>query len=285
MNRIPSIHVDENQLALVLEDTLELDNYSKKDYAKLAKKLVSKLKTKTLINRSIIVSNDKLEKKTKKLLKSSRGDADLLANIIYNVRKKQRHRGIKQIKPNTRDWTSLKELTGLVVEFCNEFELQKREGFITYINIATTKLSSHSNYLNKLINMYEGICKYYEAKLELDKDPTPNITEAIHNMYCIQIVTRTGLPADYKNQPEKYVHFLTLKRLAKEVGVSFEQFLKAQFHAFEWRSGVPDPVQLIGNQWKERLNKYLFEKNIKVGKTHTDTEKANKLKSMREKYN
>ena len=74
MKRDPSLHVTESQLALALDNIVELSNL---DTNELAKMLVNKLKTKTLINRSIIITNDKLEKKAKKLLSSSRGDAEI----------------------------------------------------------------------------------------------------------------------------------------------------------------------------------------------------------------
>ncbi len=285
MKRDPSIHVTESELALALTLTIDRDNIHKINNKELAKQLTSLLKTKTLINRSIIVSNDKLEKKTKKLLSSSRGDADLLANIIYNSRKKRKHRGIKPIKPNSRDWGSLKELTALVIDFCNEFELNKREGFIRYIEIGFSKLSSPNNLITKLLNMYEGISQFHNAKIELDKDESPTVTKAIHDMYCIQVISKTGLPMDYEDQPEKYLYFYKLKNEAKKLGVTYETFIKAQFHAFEWKNGIPDVAQLVTDKSKERLNKYLFEFNIKVGKSKIGSEdKIEKLKNMAKKY-
>jgi hypothetical protein len=286
MKRDPSIHVTESQLALALGNVIELEGV---DTNKLAKMLVNQLKTKTLINRSIIITNDKLEKKAKKLLSSSRGDADLLANIIFNTRMKLKHRGVKQIKPNTREWNTLKELTGLVIDFCNEFNLPKREGFIIFINIAIVKLNSITNFLNKLINMYEGIVNYYAAKLEIDQDDAPNITKAVHDMYTVQIINRTGLPSDYKDNPEKYVNFLKVRKKAKEIGITYEIYLKAQFHGFAWRNGVPDPIQLVAPQAMERLNKYMFENGIKagaiVGDKKSTIDKLNALKKKHEEEN
>ena len=87
----------------------------------------------------------------------------MLANIIYNTRKKLKHKGISQIKTNSRDWASLKELTKLIVEFCNDFGLKKREGFITYIDLSFKAMSSKRGIIPKMVNMYERISSEYEV--------------------------------------------------------------------------------------------------------------------------
>ena len=43
-------------------------------------------------------------------------------------------------------------------------------------------------------------------------------------------------------------------------------YIKAQFASFEWRDGVPDPIQMVGDKALERLNKYLYQNNIQVKK-------------------
>ena len=150
MKRQPSIHVTELELALALDKVFSRELLYGNDINILAKQLVTLLRTKTLINRSIIISNDKVENKARRILASNRGDADLMANIIYNYRKKLRHYGITQIKPGSRDWTTLKEITKLALDFCNDFGLNKREGFIDYITIAYSKVGSPTNMLNKI---------------------------------------------------------------------------------------------------------------------------------------
>ena len=70
MSRDPSIHITEEKLTLVLQDILDSNIYGKKECKKLAKRITTAVKTETLINRSIIITNDKLENKAKKLLSS-----------------------------------------------------------------------------------------------------------------------------------------------------------------------------------------------------------------------
>lgn len=287
MSRQPSIHVTEQDLTLALDRVIGSDNTGGKPNHLLAKELVTILRTKTLINRSIIVSNDKLETKATKLVSSSRGDADMLANIIYNYRKKLKHYGITQIKPNSRDWTTLKELTKSVNDFCSSFGLSKRAGYIEYIKIAYSKVSSHNNILNKMLMMYEGICEDYQAMSIINKDDDPNLTKRIHDLYTVQIVSKTGLPISYENEPKKYAYFIKVRQEAKEIGISPDIYLKAQFYGFEWRDGIPDPVQLVGPKAKDRLNKYLYEKNIKVSQAKdviSSSDKMQRLLKLKQNY-
>ena len=284
--RDPSIHITEKKLALVLEDLLDDNNYSKQDCIKLAKRITTIVKTDTLINRSVIITNDKLEQKAKKLLSSSRGDADLMANIIYNVRKKLKHRGIAPIKVNTRDWNSLKELTNLVIEFCNDFELGKREGFIAYVQLALGGMNSNRGLIPKMVNMYERICNEYESADLIQKDDNKQLTRKIHDLYIQQIIKKTGMDQDYLSDPRKYSYFILVKQSAQKFGVSPEVYMKAQFSGFEWMNGIPDPVQLIGDKAKERLNKYMYENGIKVHSTKnilSSDERVRKLKELKKK--
>lgn len=282
MTRDPSIHVTESKLALALEELLDVDYIIDIDYDKLAKQLVDRLKTKTLLNRSITITNDKLEKKAKKLLSSSRGDADLMANIIYNTRKQLKHRGVSQIKPNSRDWASLKELTKLVVEFCNDFNLDKREGFITYVKLSFNAMNSKSGIIPKMVNMFERICNEYESLEIIQSDNNPQLTKRIHDLYNQQIIKKTGMNSDYSKDPRKYSYFVKVREEAIHLGVSPEVYLKSQFDGFEWRNGIPDPVQLIGDKAKERLNRYMYENSIKVNDNRSELSKSDRAARLRE---
>ena len=82
------------------------------------------------------------------------------------------------------------------------------------------------------------------------------------------------------------MYFIKVREEAKKIGISPDIYVKAQFHGFEWRDGIPDPVQLVGTKAIDRLNKYLFEKNIKVSQATdviSSSEKMERLMKLRKK--
>ena len=284
MKRDPSIHVTESELALVLKSLLSIDNYTEKEVDILARGITTRLKTKSLLNRSLMITNDKLEKKASKLLSASRGDASLMANIIYNYRKKLKHRGVTQIKQNSRDWGSLKQLTKLTIEFCNDFNLGKREGFIEYTKLCFEAMNSTRGIIPKMVSLYERICNEYEAVRLINDDTNKNITKKIHDLYIAQIVKKTGMDHNYLKDPRKYSYFIKVREESERIGISIEIYMKAQFAGFEWRDGIPDPIQLIGDKAMERLNRYMYENSIKVGSTKnilTNNEIAERLRQLK----
>jgi hypothetical protein len=260
--RNPSINITESNLILVLEKVLVKNVHKAFDIEKLAKRILCLSKPYSITNRKILLDNNHLEKKITKLNASNRNDADLFANLLLNTRRKLRHRGIQQIKPNTKDWLLIKDITGQANQFCEEFDLEKRSGYLEYIETALSKMNKFS--LIKFPNMLSGIIECYAAKAELLNDPTPSTTEAIHNLYQRMITEKTGLPTDYTKNPEKYLYFLKVKELSEKIGIKPSIYIKAQFASFEWRDGIPDPIQLVGDKALERLNKYLYSNNIQV---------------------
>lgn len=262
MKRDPSIHISKSKL---LDIITELQGSQKHGVVYSSEVLVDKIfamaKPHSIISRQVNVSSDRIEKKATRLLKSSRLDADLFARLIFAVRKQRKHRGISQIKPGGKDWDLVKEVTASALNFCEEFSLKKREGFIKYIEVGLTKMAKFN--LSRFGNLYEPICETYEAIIEIEKDDNPSGTSELHDYYIRHIADCTGIYEDLKVLPEKYVWFVRARKEADRLKVPYAVYIKAQFSGLDFAKGIPHPVQLVGPKAILRVNRYSYKKNFK----------------------
>lgn len=214
-------------------------------------------------NRSILVSNAKIEKKVQTLLLADKDDTKLMANLVYHFRLNLRHRGITPIKPTSRDWDVVKKVTELAIRFSNDYEFKtKREGFLKFLEIGSSKMAKFS--LIKYLGMGESIWSTYEALETIKKDKHAALTKTIHDLFVRHVFENTGILSEYDKNPEKYVYFCKVSELCKTKGIDYRDYITSQFNGMGFKNSYPDPIQLIGDKANERLNKYLFENKIKV---------------------
>lgn len=263
MKRQPSIHITEQALVSIFKEIgFEKSGPIKWDIAGMVKKIFQLAKSKSLAHRSISVSNDKLLKKTEKLKLTSRTEAGLFSELLLLIRKKHKHRGITLIKPGDNEWLNIKEIAKLATEFSNEFSIPLKEGYKHYIEIGLSKITKYSIFRFKSLN--QTIYQIYEAKMELLSDKTPDATLKCSNAYSKQVEELIGF-VDFETLklPEKKICFKRAKDDAEKMGISPIDFIKAQFHALEWKSAIPDVNQIYGMKAIERAQAYCAEKNIK----------------------
>lgn len=256
--RDPSLHIKASDLSKVLKNILPIGV----DAQEFTKAVLKASKSYAVNTRSISITTERVEKKANKILASSTKDADLMARAIYAVRISLKHKGIVQIKPTARDWGLVKEIANFATNFALDFNLNKRQAYINYIRIAAKKMKSFN--ISRIPSMNESISKTYEAELEINVDPNPDLTRYIHDYYRIKVGKKTGMLNKYTDDPERYVYFVRVAKVCKELGLKGEFYIDAQFAALDYRESYPEPPQLIGQKAKERLNKWLYEKNIKV---------------------
>jgi hypothetical protein len=262
MRREPSIHITKSKLLDIIEDIIGGQKHGIVYPSNIIVDKIFRLSKSHSINtRNVLVNSDRIEKKAKRLINSSRLDADVFAQLVYAIRKKKRHKGISPIKPGGKDWDLVKDITASALNFCEEFGLKKREGFINYIEIGMGKMVKFS--LNKFPNMYEGICETYTATQEILKDDNPNGTKELYQYYIQHIADYTGIFEDLINIPEKYVYFIRARKVADEIHVPGVVYIKAQFEGLDFAKGIPHPVQLIGPKALERVNRYTYKRNFK----------------------
>jgi hypothetical protein len=260
MKRDPSIHIKlsdfEDILLKVLPFTLP------KDIPGIARAILKLSRPHAVNTRMISVTTERLEKKVNKILTSTTKDADLMARMIYAARIRAKHRGVQQIKPSTRDWGMVKEIANLANAFCMDFNMGKKEGYLRYIELAAQKMKSFN--ISRISSMHESICRTHEALFEIAKDPYPEFTEQVHQYYRVKVAKKTGIINNFRGEPDKYVFFVRASALIKQLTVPIIHFIDAQFEAMEYRNSMPEPAQLIGQKAKERLNKYLYERSIRI---------------------
>lgn len=231
-------------------------------------------------NRSISISNDKLRKDLTRRVSSNKGDADLMADIIYSTRIKLKHRGVKRINPNHKDWLQLKELSELCNQFAEEFGMGTRECYVWYVTNGTKKCSSSRGLLSKLINMYEPLAKQYEAYLTIERLTKSQklVVEDIHDYYCNKVAAKTGMYTPYRDDLITYQVFIKVMEITERYNISGEDYIDSQFDALDWTGQFPQPNTLISEKSLHRLNQYLYKQGTTIPKVSPSDDFWDKLK-------
>lgn len=254
--RSPSIHITKSQFEEIL-NILEVDNFPVEAFFVIARK-------EAINHRAVLVSNNKNTKRVNNILLASKGDAALVADILYATRIKLKHRGVRKInESNSREWANCKKLAEVCNTFCEDFKFDTREGFIKYIETGLKRMTDYRNVMQRLLSMQENITNQVEAELELKGDKDPGFTKDIHDEFIKRVASVTGIYESYEHQPEKYVHFLRIHNLMNEKDWNVFQFLDAQFEALAWCNGLPEPSQMYNDKAIERYNKYLYKNKDK----------------------
>lgn len=254
--RSPSIHITKSQFEEIL-NTLEVDNFPVEAFFVIARK-------EAINHRAVLVSNHKNTKRVNNILLASKGDAALVADILYAIRIKLKHRGVRKInESNSREWANCKKLAEICNNFCEDFKFDTREGFIKYIETGLKRMTDYRNVMQRLISMQDNITNQIDAEIELKGDKDPGFTKDIHDEFIKRVASVTGIYESYEHQPEKYVHFLRIHNLMDEKDWNVFQFLDAQFEALAWCNGLPEPSQMYNDKAIERYNKYLYKNKDK----------------------
>lgn len=253
--RSPSIHITKSQFEEIL-NTLEVDNFPVEAFFVIARK-------EAINHRAVLVSNNKNTKKVSNILLASKGDAALVADILYATRIKLKHRGVRKInESNSREWANCKKLAEVCNTFCEDFKFDTREGFIKYIETGLKRMTDYRNVMQRLLSMQENITNQVDAEIELQNSDL-KLTKEIHDYFIGKIAKATGIYESYENQPEKYVHFAKVGEFLKEEGWNYKTFIDAQFESLAWCNGLPDIAQMYTDKATERYNKYLYKNKNK----------------------
>lgn len=254
--REPSIHITKSQFEEIL-NTLEVDNFPVEAFFVIARK-------EAINHRAVLVSNNKKNtKRVNNILLASKGDAALVADILYATRIKLKHRGVRKInESNSQEWANCKKLAEICNTFCEDFKFDTREGFIKYIETGLKRMTDYRNVMQRLLSMQENITNQVDAEIELQNSDL-KLTKEIHDYFIGKIAKATGIYESYENQPEKYVHFAKVGDFLKEEGWDYKTFIDAQFESLAWCNGLPDIAQMYTDKAIERYNKYLYKNKNK----------------------
>lgn len=257
MKRDPSIHITKSSFVRLLK-YLEINKFPVDEFFIKARQL-------SIDARAVVANNAKSTKKINNITLASNGDANLAADILYSVQIQLKHRGVKKIDENNRQWPLCKKLAEVCNTFCKDFNLELRAGYIKYIKIGFSRMQgNHKNSLNRLISMAQNISDSFQATDEINHDSNRIETAAIHDYYCKVIADRAGFKVDYHNQPEIYIYFVRLREFCESNDIDYEEWIDAQFEGLAWCNGLPDPDKLLGDKAKSYYAKFQF-KNNKAG--------------------
>ena len=179
----PSIHISYTQFLTL---TKELGIKVSKPKAQL---LFQKARQYSLDHRSVVVSNrKKLTETIEKRTQATIGDTNLLAQTIYAVRIKKKHIGVTKIKQFDSAWATLKELTNMVNEFCQAYDLPTKAGFVKFVEtgfnlMETNKYKNYNTAPNWLKKNYNMVVNRYEADEALTHDRDPRGTQEFYNAF------------------------------------------------------------------------------------------------------
>lgn len=285
--RKPGIHITEDNLRSLIRQYFgdpEIDA-AWEEANNLTDFLMIGAKKLSLEKRSINITNQTVANKVMNKVTNDKTDIMLLSNLIFSTRKQLKHKGIKPIDNNSPDWTSLKKLTPIVNNFCNDFNVGKREGYIAYTKIGLTRITSFRGYLSKLYDMSETISIQYEAEMVITSDVNKSLTRKIHDYYISIIIKRTGVSESYVDKPNKYIKFVEVAKIIESNNLDYQIFIDAQFEGLDWTGNYPEPEQLASDKCMERLNKFMYSsKGKEMAKKLSnipDNKLTNVLKNIR----
>ena len=251
-SREPSIHITLSDFKEIANE-LGIDDVAN-EFFRIARK-------RAINSRTILVSNNKINKQVNNVLLANQGDAQMVADIIYATRIKLKHRGVRKINQgNLREWTNCKKLAEICNTFCQDFELPTREGFIKYIELGIKKMPDARALTTRLIGLQDSITEEFSAIKEIQElSPKDKQTiSQIQDFYVRQIADRTGIYEPIKD-PGKFTHFIRLYDFLNKKGWNYKEYIIAQFEGLAWCNGIPELSQLTSEKAISRYNKYLYK--------------------------
>lgn len=259
--REPSIHITRSVLiGLVKELGIKLSKPQIDRIFKAARELSAD-------NRSMIAKSNR--NKNMRNIEGSIGDANLAAQLIYSIRVKMKHIGVNKIKQTDTTWGQVRQLTPTLNQFCEAFSLNKREGYIAFIQTGLELLSQNkrANYnycADWMLKKADYIIDVYKANIRIKEDPYPQNTRSIMDIYQAKSSEMTGMYMDYSKNTQDYVHFIGARELADKWGIDYETFIDAQFAFLAFCRGIPRLNDLDNEKAEQRLAQYLAKQGITV---------------------
>ena len=261
MKRNPGIHITKSKLHKVLSKVL-FEDKSANEIKALTDAIMRESVKYAIPKRSLNITNQKLVKSTNGIVNTETEDTNMFAHILTLSRRRLKHRAIVQPRPGTKDWTVIQGIIPNANLFCNDFELDKKVGYLKYIESGLAKMNNF--YITNFQSLHESIVNDFAAREELANDMTPLRTEKAHTVYS-KYLGEMAIVKDYHKEPGKMVYFKRVAEKASELNISIEHYISAQFEGLKWAKSIPEPQQLVTEAAINRLNKYLVKNDLKSG--------------------
>lgn len=282
MKRQPSIHITLEELENHLKDN------GIKNASRIAKDIAKKSKKVTLSHRSILTVKSAVKKKISKGVDSNEHYAEKFNGLLSSIRLQKRLQGgsrksssgIKPIKRDSKQYTTLLKVVEQAMDFCDTYELEYlRGGFKSYINIGLSFMRTYR--LNSFITLEERIVNYKEIELELLEDDNRLKTEQFYYNWIERLEKDTGIVVPFKEDKEKYIHIMRGKQAADKYNANYEDWIEAQFAGLAFINNIPELNQIHTKNAEVRYQKYLYvlklnnDGKTKLAKAFDNSEEEN----------
>ena len=282
MHREPSIHVAEGNLVKALKEVLGAVKVRQMGISieTIVNEVLIRSKRYSLSQRSLLATTQKERKTVDKIKTTSLEDAVNLAQILYQVRRSLKHRGIEISKPGSRDWPFIKTITQNANEYFEYYGDSKTQAYRDYLLAMCKKMQKFS--LPKLQGMHSQMMGEFDAIEKLKDNPYPDFTDKAYKYYNKLIINNLGtVLTDYSKIPNEYIYFMEVAIICKDLKITPDVYIDSQFEGLSWTNGVPAPPQLIGEKAQKRLQDYLFTNKIRIKEDTSSEERVSKFKDLR----
>ena len=194
----------------------------------------------------------------RELLKESHNDeyVQLSNKTLHDVRIDLKHRYVKQILLNDKEYGMLTDIASDAKSFSELFELDYSEGFTIYIQTGL-KLIGKNYGLNKFKTYKEKIFTINERNFVTNNDDDQDMTFEIANYYYHKCGFKNDVDV-LAQMWELYGHDFVHARLdIVENEANFKTWINAQFEGFKFLKKLPEPYQLHG---QEATKRYLSQR-------------------------
>lgn len=255
----PSMHITKSSFKQLLKDCSVKLTDSKIDL------IFSKSINYNIKNRYIISSNK--QSIIEKLLKTHKRDCqgvELFNNVLSSVRKAENHSYVRFIGKDSPQYSILKEINLIAIEFCEVFDLPQRQGFTEFVKYGL-KIIGKNYALNKFKYYKDKIFKYKEVELLVGSDSDKYLTSQIYSYYSERVEKETSVNFEV-NTIDEYADFIYTRQSIMDCNADYRLWIDSQFDQLSFLEVVPTTSQLHGENALKRYKK----SNLKVKKNVVD---------------
>lgn len=171
-------------------------------------------------------------------------------NRIFTLfRKRQYIKGVKPYKPGTPAWATLTSIADEAWIFSKEFDMDMREGFAKFMEIAKDNGWMGLKDLSR--NKFK-ITSLYELEKELMEDKNSYLTDEIYRVFTGEMANRYGIFKDY-SVPEQYIHFVKASAYCKSLNLQATEFVEKVIDVWAWTGNPILPHKLYAKSTQEAM--------------------------------
>jgi hypothetical protein len=176
----------------------------------------------------------------------------LFSRIYLYYRRSLHHKGLRMIKEGSKRWPIIVEITKKAIEFSDKFNLEHRQGFLEYLQEASTIDRLELNKLN-WETTHHKIMEHYGLMDSINNSPHFQDSVIIQRAFVEEVVQRYGTHIEVTLKDQ--VKFITAAQWAKERKMTPKMYVEFLAEKWAW-TGNFEPHHLASEKAKEYLREY-----------------------------